>query len=63
MTDNDFLLRPERWHQRAIETRAMACDAPEAQDRKRLLRVARAYERLATRAEEWKPVREESQPI
>jgi len=62
MTDNDFLLHPERWHERAVETRAMAREASEVQDRKRLLKVARAYERLATRAEEWKPVREGSQP-
>jgi hypothetical protein len=57
MANNDFLLHPDRWHERAVETRAMACNSA-AQDRKRLLKV---YERLAARAEEWKMVRERSQ--
>jgi hypothetical protein len=43
MADDDFLLRPERWHDRALETIAMARDAKDGQDRKRLLKVARAY--------------------
>jgi hypothetical protein len=62
MADNDLLLRPERWHERALETRAMARNATETLDRRRLLKVARSYERLAARAEEWKPVRESRQP-
>jgi hypothetical protein len=61
MANNDFLLHPERWHERAVETRAMACNSAEIQDQKHLLKVARAYERLAARAEEWKMVRERSQ--
>jgi hypothetical protein len=61
MADKDFLLHPERWHERALETRAMACSATETQDRKRLLKVARAYERLAARAKEWKAIGESTQ--
>jgi hypothetical protein len=61
MADDDFLLRPERWHQRALETLAMARNARESDNRKRLLKVARAYERLAVRAQEWKAARERQQ--
>jgi hypothetical protein len=61
MADDDLLLRPERWHERALEARAMARNAKEAQNRKRLLKVARAYERLAVRAKDWKAARERQQ--
>jgi hypothetical protein len=54
MADHDFLLHPERWHDRALETRALARNAEEPEDRQRLLKVARAYDRLATRAQGWK---------
>jgi hypothetical protein len=56
--DHDLLLHPERWRDRALETRAMARNADEPLDRERLLKVARAYERLATRAQDWKAARE-----
>jgi hypothetical protein len=61
MADSDFVLYLERWHERALEMRAMACSATETQDRKRLLKVARAYERLAARAEERKAIGESTQ--
>ncbi len=61
MADKDFLLHPERWHDRALETRAMARNAKDPQDRERLLKVARAYERLSVRAQEWKTARERQQ--
>jgi len=61
MADQDLLLQPERWHDRALETRAMARAADEPKDRKRLLRVARAYDRLAARAQDWKAARERRQ--
>jgi len=60
MADTDFTVYPVRWHERALETREMARNA-ETEDRKRLLKVARAYERLAARAEEWSAVRESQQ--
>lgn len=40
----------ERWHDPALETRAMARKARKAQDQRRLLKVARSYERLAAGA-------------
>jgi len=61
MADNDTLLCPERWHERGLEAREMARNAKETEDRKRLLKVARAYERLAVRAGEWKAPRERQQ--
>jgi len=60
MADNNFPVYPVRWHERALETREMARNA-ETEDRKHLLKVARSYERLAARAEEWKAVRESQQ--
>ena len=62
MADHDLLLHPERWHDRALETRAMARNADEPQGRNRLLKVARAYDRLAARAQDWKAARERQQP-
>ena len=61
MADDDLLLRPERWHDRALETRTMARNARLAESRKRLLKVARAYERMAVRAQDWKAARERRQ--
>ena len=61
MVVDDLLLRPERWHDRALEIRAMARSARDAPARIRLLRVARAYERLAVRAQDWKVARVEAQ--
>jgi hypothetical protein len=43
---------PKHWRDRAESTRAVACDATEPDDRQRLLKVARGYERLAVRAED-----------
>jgi hypothetical protein len=51
----------ERWRDRALETRAMARKAWEAQERRRLLKVARSYERLAARAQERKAACESQQ--
>jgi hypothetical protein len=62
MADHDLLMNPERWHDRARETRAMARDAYEPQDRERLLKVARVYDRLAVRAVDWKAAREAGRP-
>ena len=58
MADHDLLLHPERWRDRAVEARTMARNAQEAQDRQRLLKVARSYDRLAARAQDWKAARE-----
>jgi hypothetical protein len=51
----------ERWHDRALETRAMARKTREAQEQRRLLKVARSYERLAARAQERKAAHESQQ--
>jgi hypothetical protein len=59
MADRDFLLHPERWRDRAESTRSMARNAHETQDRERLLKTARGYDRLAARAEDWKAAREQ----
>jgi hypothetical protein len=58
MTDHDFLLNPEHWRERAEETLAKAEQAwrPEARDR--LLKIAKEYERLALRAEQWRSTRQ-----
>ena len=61
MADHDFLLHPERWFDRAEETRLMARNAQEPGDRLRLLKVARGYDRLAARAEDWKAARQRQQ--
>lgn len=58
MADDDLLMHPERWHDRAEKTRAMARDTREQHARDRLLKVARSYERLAARAQDWKAARE-----
>jgi hypothetical protein len=58
MVDHDLLMNPERWRDRALETRTMARNAYEPQDRERLLKVARAYDRLAARAFDWKTARQ-----
>lgn len=58
MADQDLLMNPERWHDRALETRAMARNAYEPQGRERLLKVARAYDCLAAREFDWKVARE-----
>jgi hypothetical protein len=58
MADHDLLLHPERWHDRALEPPAMARNTDKPQDRVRLLKVARAYDRMAARAQDWKVARE-----
>jgi hypothetical protein len=63
MADRDLLLQAEHWHDRARQTRIMARNAKEAENRQRLLKVARGYDRLAARAEEWKAAREEQQDL
>jgi hypothetical protein len=60
MADRDLLLQAEYWHDRARQTRIMARNAKEAENRQRLLKVARGYDRLAARAEEWKAARRSS---
>jgi hypothetical protein len=60
MADHHLFLHPERWRDRALEMRTMARNAKEPEDRQRLLKVARGYERLAARAEDWKPVSQQS---
>ena len=62
MADHDLLMHPERWHERALETRALACNAYAPQDRERLLKVARAYDRFAVRALDWKAARAPGRP-
>jgi hypothetical protein len=57
MADHDLILHPKRWRDRALEMRAMARLATEPEDRQRLLKVARGYDRFAARAEEWTPAR------
>jgi hypothetical protein len=57
LTDNN-LLSQQLWHERASEILGMACNTTDAQERTRLIKVARAYERLATRAEDWNPERD-----
>jgi hypothetical protein len=54
MVDRDLLLHPEHSRDQALETHTMARKAREAEDRQRLLKVARDCDRLAARAEEWK---------
>ncbi len=58
MADGDFLYHPEHWRERAQERLAMARHAKEPQDRERLLKVARSYERLASRTRDWTRARE-----
>jgi hypothetical protein len=59
MTDRD-LIHPDHWLDRAESTRAMARDAIDPEERRRLLKVARGYERLAVRAEDWKAAGEKT---
>jgi hypothetical protein len=60
MANGDFFYYPEHWRERAQERLAMARHAKEPQDRERLLKVARSYERLASRTQDWKRARESS---
>jgi len=53
MANGDFFYHPEHWRERAQERLAMARQAKEPQDRERLLKVARSYERLASRTQDW----------
>jgi hypothetical protein len=48
---NSILLNPKHWHDRAEKTRAKADVILRDDLKKRLLRVAEEYERLAERAE------------
>ena len=43
----------KHWHDCAEKTRTMARDSREAEVRQRLIKVARSYERMAVRAEDW----------
>ena len=61
MADRDFPLHPEHWLNRAESTRAMARNAHEANDRERLLKTARGYDRLAAREEDCKAACEKRQ--
>jgi len=63
MVDRELLLQAEHWHNRALQTRIMARNAKEAENRQRLLKVARVYDRLAARVEEWKAAREKQQDL
>jgi hypothetical protein len=63
MVDRELLLQAEHWHNRALQTRIMARNAKEAENRQRLLKVARGYDRLAARVEEWKAAREKQQDL
>jgi hypothetical protein len=58
MSDRDVLMHPERWRDLAEETRTRARGVQEVEARDRLLKVARSYDRLAVRAEDWKAARE-----
>ena len=60
--DDDLYFRPEHWRERAQERLAMARDAKQPRDRERLLKVARSYQRLAVRAQDWKAVGEDQPP-
>jgi hypothetical protein len=62
MADDDLFFRPEHWRKRAKERLAMARNAKEPRDRERLLKVARSYQRLAVRAQDWKAAREDQPP-
>jgi hypothetical protein len=48
---NSILLNPKHWHDRAEKTRAKADSILRDDLRKKLLRVAEEYDRLAHRAE------------
>ena len=62
MADDNLYFRPEHWRERAQERLAMARDAKQPRDRERLLKVARSYQRLAVRAQDWKAVGEDQPP-
>ena len=57
MPDHDVPTH-QRWRDCAERTLAMARDSREAEVRQRLIKVARSYERMAMRAEDWTPSRE-----
>jgi hypothetical protein len=54
MVDRELLLQAEHWHNRALQMRLIARNANQAENRRRLLKVARGYDRLAARVKEWK---------
>jgi hypothetical protein len=55
MVDHGFPLCPERWRERAQENRVKAEDIhQDLRHKRKLLRVAEEYERLADRAAEWR---------
>jgi len=53
MADHDVPMHPQHWRDCAEKTLAMARDSREAEVRQRLLKVARSYERMAVRAQDW----------
>jgi hypothetical protein len=53
MADHEVPLQPQHWRDCAEKTLAMARDSREAEVRQRLLKVARSYERMAVRAQDW----------
>jgi len=55
MADHDVLTSPQHWRECAQKTLAMARDSREAERRAQLLKVARSYERMAVRAQDWTP--------
>jgi len=52
MADHDVPTH-QHWHDCAEKTLAMARDSREAEVRQRLVKVARSYERMAVRAQDW----------
>lgn len=53
MNEKNAFYDPKHWHKRAEATRAKAQVLSDEGVRRKLLRVAEEYERLARRAEQW----------
>jgi hypothetical protein len=58
MADHNLLMHPQHWRDCAEKTLAMARNSREAEVRERLLKVARSYERMAVRAQDWTVARD-----
>jgi len=61
MADQDLVLQSQHWYDRAVDKLAMARDASEPHQREHLFRIARSYQQLAERLEDWNAAREGQQ--